>query len=224
MKKVFTVLVVMVATFSAMLAQEVTTPPTPTQTTISDYPIISVGFSAGWVTNSNAYKASTTRAGGKYFGINPRYNIGADFGVQISKRMRPRIEIKYVNVKYGIDWSGFSNIGQTIGNLDYLDMSFHFDYLLLSKKRFELFVSPAIKYEVETGYSIFNNYNFNEGLLHDPSDIFGGAVSGIFKYNVTDHIGFTFTPEFTYFAHSFTTGNTKPYLRTSYNLGFEIKF
>jgi len=221
MKKGFTVLVVIVATFSAALAQEVTA---PSQTSPSDYPIFSIGLSSGWDINANAYKATPTRAGGKYFGVNPRYDIGADLGVQLSKRIRPRIEIKYVNVKYGIDWSGFSTISQTIGNIDYFDFNFHFDYLLLPLKRFEFFISPAIKFEVESGHSILNNYNFNEELLHNPGNILGGAVSGIFKYNITDHFGVTFTPEFTYFVKSFTTGNTKPYQRTSYNLGFEIKF
>jgi len=221
MKKILIVLIVTIAFSMAGNAQ--TTQPN-NQSAETDYPITTIGLSGGLDYNTNAYHLAPTSNGGKYFSENPRYNIGADVGIQLTKRLRPRFEMKYVNVKYGIDWSSFSNIDKTIVNVDYFDFNFRLDFLLLPIKKFELFISPAFKYEFETGNSVLNNYNMPIDLIHHPSSIIGGGISGIFKYNITEHFGVTLTPELTYFVHSFATGNDKPYQRTSYNFGFEYKF
>lgn len=223
MKKIFIALCVMVALPFAGNAQS-TQPSQPSQPTQPEYPIFSFGFSGGLDYDKNAFKTAPTAQGGTYFGENPRYNIGADFGVQIIKRIRPRIELKYVNVKYAIDWNAVSNLGQTTVNLNYFDINLRVDLLALPIKKFQFFVSPAFKYEYQTSSSVVNNYVMTDGLMHQPSSIIGFGISGIFKYNITDNFGITLTPEQTYFSHSFATGNTKPYQRTSYNIGFEYKF
>jgi hypothetical protein len=108
-------------------------------------------------------------------------------------------------------------------NLDYFDFNFHIDYSLFSTKKFQLFVSPAFKYEFQTGYSL-SSRKWNFLVLKQPSSIIGGSLSTIFKYKVSKHFGLTLTPEYTVFAHPFATGNDKSYQRFNANFGMEFCF
>lgn len=231
MKKIFFVLLAMITLPFVGFAQAPKSTPAakPTQTTLSEYPAFFVGLNGGLDFDINAHKLAPTIDGGKYFDNNPRYNIGADFGLQVSKKWRPRLELRYVNVKYGIDWTGVDvslrgNPTQTIQNINYFDINLRIDYLLLSIKKFQFFVSPAFKYEFETGSAFVFNRVSNDVILHQPSSIIGLGGSAILKYNITPNWGITVTPEYTFFTHGFATGNSKPYERLSTNIGFEYKF
>jgi len=184
-----------------------------------------MGINGGLDYNMNAYKLDKNESYGyAYYGISPRYNIGLDFGLKVSKKLRPRIEIKYVNVKYGIDWSpSVYQFGTTVTNVNYVDFNLHLDYLLISIKKFQLFVSPAVKSELEMRHSI-SSTNWNILELKHPGKILGGAVSAIIKYNLSKNFGITLTPEYTMFLKPFATGNDKPYQRFSSNIGIEYKF
>ena len=160
----------------------------------------------------------------KYLRIKPRYNIGFDIGIKASKKVRARLEMKFVNVEYRIKFvSTLASLGQTVMNINYFDFNFHLDYLLLTKSKLQLFISPAVKYEYEIGETVGGN-NYNLLNLDHPSTNIGGAIAGIAKYNFNKHFGVTFTPEYTCFFNSFASGINKPYQRFSTNLGFELTF
>jgi len=193
--------------------------------------IVFMGINAGIDYDMNAYHFTKNQSFGyEYFGITPTFNIGADCGIKVSKRFRPRIELKYVNVQYGIDYRNTSLValGRDSVTVNYIDLNLHFDYLLLTIKNFQLFASPALKYEFELNTIAANNYSGGGGIsplvLVNPGNILGGALSALFKYNFTDQFGLTLIPEYTIFFNRFATGNNKTYQRFTCNLGFEYKF
>ena len=216
MKKLFLVLMVMVVIPFAGKAQTEKT--AKTQETA-----FFLGLNSGLDFDINAYKLDKNEIYGyTYYNQHPRYNIGFDMGLKVSKKLRTRIEMKFVNIKYGINYG--PNIENTIVNLNYFDFNFHLDYLWLTKGKFQLFISPAVKYEYKIGEAIGGpNYSNIMDLRH-PSSIGGAALSAIGKYNLSKHFGITFTPEYTFFFHGFATGNSKPYQRISTNLGVEFTF
>ncbi len=220
MKKVFIILLVMVAVPFVGIAQTAQ----PKETAPAGETQFFMGLNGGLDYDINAFKLDRNEIGFySYYGIRPRYNIGFDLGLKVSKKLRYRIEMKYVNVKYGINYDSIKNSSNTVLNVNYFDFNFHLDYLWLTKGNFQLFISPALKYEFETGETMAGpNYNTTE-IIH-PSSVVGGALSAIAKYNFSKHFGLTLTPEYTYFFHAFTTGNSKPYQRFSSNLGVEFKF
>lgn len=210
--------------FITLLAASLVSSVAIAQTTTPEYPIVTVGLNGGLDYNINAYRFTPTSEGGKYFSEKPRYNVGVDLGLQINKRWRPRFEMKFVNEKYGIDWSAYSNLGKTYVNVNYFDLNLRMDFLLIPTRFFQFYVSPAFKYEFEIGSGIINNYVMPEGLLNHPTNLIAGAVSGIFKFNVSNNVGITLTPEVTYFIHDYAARNNKPYQRNSCNIGVEYKF
>lgn len=214
-------------------AQVVTTLPAKETNTTSETAFF-MGLNSGLDFNINAYNIAQNNYNKtqtdpnhqyKFYGIRPRYNIGFDMGLQVSQKLRPRLELKFVNLKYGISYnpSVFQNVGNTIINVNYFDINFHMDYLWLTKSKFQLFVSPALKYEYKIGEAVGGD-NFNFLSIDHPSYDFGGAVSAIVKYNFTKHWGATFTPEYTCFIKPFSAGNGAPYQRITTNFGFEYKF
>jgi opacity protein-like surface antigen len=228
-KKLFlTLFALAIISFAGNAQNENTTQ--PKETTQPSETGFLMGLNAGWDDNVNAFMLdNNTQYNYSYTGIKPRYNIGFDLIIKTSKKLRSRIEMKFVNVKYGIIYapsytnSDGSHMDNTIVNLNYFDLNFHLDYLLLTKGKFQLFVSPGIRYEYKIGEGVGGN-NFNFLYLDRPNNIFGGAVSAIVKYNLTKHWGVTFIPEYTYFFSPFVSGNNQPYQRLSSNFGFEYKF
>lgn len=159
-----------------------------------------------------------------YKSMMPRYNIGFDMGLVTSKKLRTRLEMKFVNVKFGIDYGAtYINPEPTVMNINYFDFNFHLDYLLLNKSKFQFYISPAAKYEFKIGEAVGGN-NFNFLNLDHPNNLAGAAVSAIAKYNFTEHFGITFTPEYTCYFSSFAPSMNKPYQRVSINLGVELTF
>jgi len=185
-----------------------------------------MGINGGIDYNMNANKLGLNETYGyKYLGMEPGYNIGIDLSMQATKKLKPRIELRYVNLKYAIDWNPSPyKFGKTIVNVNYFDFNLHFDYSLVSGKKFQLFVSPALKFEIKGGEPTLSTDNWSVLQLKQPSDIAAIACSAIFKYNLSENTGLTLTPEYTYFLHEFATGNTNPYQRLGVNLGIEFKF
>jgi hypothetical protein len=192
-----------------------------------DLNVFSTGISGGIDYNMNAYQlTNNTTYGNSYYGVSPRYNLGVDFGYMVTKKFRPRLEFKYVSVRYGLDFTPspvYSNCGKDLVILNYFNLNLHFDYSLLTIKKFQLFASPALKYEFLLNAIPAINWSGITVLEH-PSNSIGGALSAIFKYNITEHIGITLTPEYTYFFNKFSSTNDKAFTRFSGNFGVEYKF
>jgi hypothetical protein len=154
--------------------------------------------------------------------------------MMVSKKFRPRIELKYVKMSYNAGWdnANIPSLKETVVNLYNLDINLRMDYMLLDVSKFQLFVSPALKWEFNiyreeknTKYDgSYNWANYNGIITENLRNILGGAVSTIFKYNITKNIGITVTPEYTLFFQNFLRSNDKSYQRASVNFGVEFNF
>jgi hypothetical protein len=202
------------------------------------YPIYTFGINYGFDQNVNAFKSGLNSKGNTFSkGGNP-YSIGVDLGVMATKRVRPRLELRFVQMNYKVGWDNThlaSMIKESEVKLFNFDINLRTDFLLLGTKKFNLFISPAIKWEFNTRKECRNdkidgsdNYKLYAGYS-DVDDQFtkstlGGAASMIFKYNVTPKIGITLTPEYTYFFNKFVKANSDPYYRYGVNFGLEYRF
>ena len=181
-----------------------------------DEPTITFGINTGLDHNINAYRFQPYSLGQNdfyytYSPINPQFNVGIDFGVILNKKMRARVELRYVNTQYNLIFD-HSHDATPVPAHDYfvksrwtmynLDFNMHFDYLLYTLKDFEVFASPGLKFEFNEGQFIrtvmgdgsLHNEHFQGMEIGYPTVIAGGALSMILKYNITKHIGFTLTP------------------------------
>lgn len=194
-----------------------------------------IGFSSGIDMNRNAYRTSETN-GFRFYEKNPRYNLGFDLGVMATERLRPRLEMKYVRLTYRQEWLGWSSLSYTTPKytntrVNYLDLNLHLDYLLLGKNsKIKVFLSPAIKTEYAVGASYktkktdgdVTKKRFSDLEEYYPHSIAGAACSMIFKYDLNESMGLTFTPEYTTFFRQFQRVNTCGYQRISFNIGVEL--
>jgi len=186
-----------------------------------------IGISSGVILNMNTIpdKIGSDDVGvGSFINKDIQYNIGVDVSFMATKRLRPRLEFKTLRIRYDADWNDAEyKIGNSKIKLDYVDFDLHCDYLLLGlDKKFQVFVSPGISYEVNYSENIKNNWNIL--TAHYPSNTFGGSGSLIFKYNISKVVGFTLTPEYSYYVRPFAAHNDHNYSRMSLNAGFEFRF
>jgi hypothetical protein len=185
-----------------------------------------LGINFGIDYNMNAYGSTpNTTENYEYYGIKPQYNFGIDGSFKLTRRIRPRVEFRYVNVKYGIDMTNAnspSTAGHTVVNVSYFGFNWHVDYLFIDTKKFQAFVSPGLKLEFKSQTNLSTGH-WNTIELRHPKSIAGGALTMIFKYNITPRFGLTLSPEYTYFCRRFAAGNDKQYQRVSTNLGIEFR-
>jgi hypothetical protein len=193
------------------------------------------GFSSGTDYHINAYRSIGTESF-RFEEKGPRYNIGADLGIMATKRLRPRLELKYVRLAYGQEWLGLENVSYTTfkyttTRVNYLDLNLHLDFLLLDKSsKMKVFISPAIKTEYALGASYKSKKTDGDTSRkkyadldeYYPGSIAGAACSMIFKYELNRFMGLTFTPEYTKFFRPFQRVNTNDYQRLSFNIGIEL--
>lgn len=201
-----------------------------------DGPSVTLGVNSGLDHNFNAFQIKpNAEYNYTYYGINNQYNIGIDLGIGFTKKVRGRVELKYVNGSYGMNYENSSvanTFVKTIWNINNMDFNIRVDYLLCSVKKFEIFASPGLKYEFFTGQYIqttlpnksVTSRRFDIQLDEYPASILGGAMEILFKYNISKNIGVTLIPEYTYFFRNYVKTNDKAYSRFSANAGFEFKF
>jgi hypothetical protein len=211
---------------------QVNTPATDIKKSI-DY-ASAFGISYGIDDNINAYKLSSNSEGNNFYKGDTHYNIGLSFGWMISKRFRPRIEFKYTKLSYHVGWadSNIPSIYESIVNMYNLGINLRADYVLLNVKKFQMFVSPAVKWEFGVNAEEHNLMNdgtdnwgsYNGVIEENPRNLVGGSVAAIFKYNIVKKIGITLTPEYTYFLRNFVLANDNSYNRLSINIGVEYNF
>lgn len=201
-----------------------------------------IGINTGIDNNINAYRLYPTTDGavnGAVFsGGDNLFNIGLDLGMVVNSKFRPRLEFKYVKMKYGVNF-------ETADVLTFLssevfmhnvDVNMRLDYFLYNAKRFQILLSPAVKWELTSSreeknttidpnnpnYGNVNWKNYKGVYDENSKNLLGGGISTIFKYNVTKNIGLTLTPEYTLFFRNFVRSNDKLYQRASLNFGIEF--
>jgi hypothetical protein len=197
--------------------------------------IFSIGINAGLDNNINAYRMNPNLYGNEFSNNKTYQNIALDFGIMAGKNFRFRLEFKYLKNGYKADWAKTTTSSlftESVVNLKNIDINLHLDYLLFSKSKFQLFLSPAFKWEFNYEHEYYNtksdgttsNYSYNGIFAEYPLDIIGGSLSAIFKYNLTKNIGVILSPEYTVFGRNYVLSNSKLYQRASANFGFEFKF
>jgi len=197
--------------------------------------IFTIGINAGMDYNINAYRLNPNLYGNEFSNNKTYQNIALDFGVMTGKNFRLRLVFKYLKNGYKASWVGTTTpelFDESVVNLKNIDLNLHLDYLLLNKGKFQLYLSPAFIWEFNNKHEYYNTksdgtvsyYSYNDIFTEYPTNIIGGAVSAIFKYNITKNIGVILSPEYTIFARNYVLSNTKLYQRVSGNFGFEFKF
>jgi hypothetical protein len=192
------------------------------------------GISFGTDDNINGFKLNPNSEGNNFYKGNTHYNIGLSYGWMVTNKLRPRVELKYSKLSYGVGWanSNLPAITKSDVNLYDFGINLRADYMLLDANKFQMYVSPALKWEFNLRKEVHNTMNdgtdnwgnYNDVLNENPNNLIGGAVSAIFKYNIVKKVGITLTPEYTYFFRKFVTSNDKSYQRLSVNLGVEFNF
>jgi hypothetical protein len=224
MKKIFYSILLFIAISNVAIAQDILENP------------ISFGISGGIDYNFNAYKTvldtSVNHHITDYYGIKPHYNIGANVGLMLNNKMRIRAELKFVKMSYKQNWNPdyYTDFDNTVTRLYNFDINVYFDYLLLNKGKFEIFVSPGLKSEYVLKHSFWTESANSKSAKFQglenmfPSTLAGGALTGIIKYNVSKTFGLTLTPDYTLFFRKFSVQNSGLYTRFSINAGMEFRF
>lgn len=199
-------------------------------------PIFTMGINSGVDHNINAYQLQpNAQYYYYYYGIPNQYNIGMDFAVAVTKKLRPRLELRYVNSQFGVKWnvpdSAHYDMIRSTHNINNFDINLHVDYLLWTLKKLDIYVSPGLKYEFYTGDYLHTTLtdgpstSTNWNILNPsfPRNDAAGVVSFLFKYNISKHIGITLIPEYTLFFRDYIGGQGALYQRLSLNAGFEFR-
>lgn len=194
---------------------------------------LTFGFNMGVGQNINGYRLSTDNNGFSYYEGDIHFTSGINVSYFVTGRIRPRLEFRYSEMKYGQLWSDiYPDFDKTTTKLSTLNLNLNIDVLALAGKKFQLFVSPGIVTEYNTsstyrtyladGDSNMKNYN----LLTDeyPGSIAGANISLIVKYKFTDHLGVALTPGYNYYFKEFVSSNDEKYTRQLLNFGIEYTF
>ena len=193
---------------------------------------LTLGINAGYGINSNAYQTMSTNNKFSYYGIDSQFSFGADLGLYVTPRLRPRVELRYSEYDYGMNWLSSTSYSKTECTIFNLDLNVHLDYKFVEYKKLKIFISPGIVNEFALGeqyktYKINNDdptykeyADFNEEY---PDAISGANLEMPIKYNLNRWLGVTVTPSYTCFFKKFRPENSNPYQRFSINAGVEIK-
>jgi hypothetical protein len=198
---------------------------------------VSIGLNGGYDVDFNAYKFDPDLVNGyTYYDINPHYNIALDLSVQATKKLRPRLGLKYETLSFGFYWDPdvwqTSEFEKTVTSLKCMNLSLNLDYVLVSKKLFTVYVSPGLLTEFVSkskcktyktdGTTSSSHYNYFEDPY--PASSLGGSLAAIAKINITNWLGITVTPQYTQFFRGFSHSNDKLYSRFNINGGIELSF
>lgn len=195
---------------------------------------VTVGINWGYNHNINGFRLSEDSNGNTYHGINSGFSLGTDFGIPLSRRIRTRIGLRYSEMKYGMNWDGpvssTSDFTETVTKLYNFDLNLHFDYLFISRKHLQLFISPGLMSEFVMDADYRNEktdgtHNFNkytESTQQYPKSLAGGNLSFLAKYKINRYMGLTFSPGYTHYFRKFTLSNNKPFQRLNFNVGLEF--
>jgi len=195
---------------------------------------LTVGFNLGMDYNNNAYRMTEDSHGFTYYGMNPNMSLGLNFGYYVSKRFRPRVEVEYFYLRYGMDWNygEESDFDKTQTTVHYLGLNLHLDYALYLGDRVEVFLSPGLitdlacnrTYKTYLADDEYTNDEYNVITDQYPKALMGLSLSMPVGIKLNNNLKATLEPEYTYYPYNFLKSNVDPYTRMSFKLGLEYKF
>jgi hypothetical protein len=193
-----------------------------------------LGINFGIDNDIHAYRMNPNYFGNNFYSNKYNSSIGLEFGIMISKKIRTRLEVKNVKISYNADWenANIPSLKETTVNLFMMDFNFKLDYMVFDNKKFQVFVTPLVKWEINAdseekniSYNgIINWANYNGIITENPKSLLGGGVSTSIKYNLAKNVSLTATPVYTLFFRNFVKSNDKSYQRISLDLGVEFNF
>jgi len=153
-------------------------------------------------------------------GINLAYKVGA--------KNRLRLDMKYTQFSFGQEpTSSASKIILTEFKAYNMVLNPRFDILLFAKNKFELYVSPGASFNFlinndqittrtdgDTSYSNYIDTDYNNSM----AGVIAGALA---KYNITDRLGLTLSPDYTLYFAELYDRNNQLFQRLSLNFGIE---
>jgi hypothetical protein len=194
---------------------------------------LSVGFNIGMDYNNKAYRLTEDLHGFTYYGMNPNLSLGLNFGYFVSKRFRPRFEVEYFYLRYGMNWNygEDSDFDKTLTTVHYLGLNLHLDYCLYLGDRIQVYLSPGLITDLATNrsYKTFlndddTNDEYNVLSEQYPKALMGVSLSIPVGIKINDNLNATLEPEYTYYPYNFLKSNVDPYTRMSFKIGLEYTF
>lgn len=197
---------------------------------------LSVGFNIGMDFNENAYRMTEDIHGFTYYGMNPNLSFGLDLGYSLSRRFRPRLEMEYFYLRYGMNWNygDDSDFDITQTTVHYLGLNLHLDYGLYLGDRVQVYLSPGLATDLarNRSYKTFLNNNDDEYTSDEynviseqyPNALMGLSLSMPVAIKINDNLKATLEPEYTYYPYNFLKSNVNPYTRMSFKAGLQYTF
>ncbi len=199
-------------------------------------PQFSLGVSGGYDKNFNQfYKMPKTNVDAF-----PDYNIGVDGILTINDWLRVKAEIHYENLGFTRNWDIESSSPDRIDvskvSLNNLDISPKVDLRFLKLGNFETYFSAGFRFEFmlgkyEVSYTASGEEMEDDHVMDEYNEGQAGVVGGLlFKYNVSDNISITLSPEYTYFfdplylQSEYDDDYEHDLYRMGVNLGVEWRF
>jgi hypothetical protein len=191
---------------------------------------ISIGLNGGL----NYYFNSSYSLYYDDYAIKPDFTIGADMGLKLSEKSRFRFELGYGIMRSGRDWNianpTSSSPIKSVLKAHFFNFNIRFDYKFLKYSKLDVYVSPALKTQCSLGAyettSLQKGKDVTSKYLDRsyPNKIAGGALGLLFKYNLTDKLGLTLMPEYTYFFKKYYSDCSGTLQSFSAKVGIEWKF
>jgi hypothetical protein len=184
-----------------------------------------INLNGGLDFNSNKYY--TPNGYEKFEDGKTDFNVGLDLGYRFSDKVRFRLVSGYNEYSFGQR----NDALKSERNLYNLAFTPRLDFRVWSAKKLELFLSPGLRLEyviTSDGETWYTNGDYSKRDVYVKSDYrdknSGFTGGAILKYNYSDHLGFTLSPDYTIFANKVYDKNSGTLQRFSMNLGVEWRF
>ena len=203
--------------------------------TFIETPMLSFGINGGVIQNMNGFNMGLDDNGNSYYGIDGGSTLGVDMAVTLSRKFRTRLALRYADMKYGMNWSSgdVSTFYKTEVKVYNMGLNLNIDYLLFQSRRFEMFLSSGLltEFVADVDYKNYRNddsYTYTKfrsfNTTQHPKSIAGINFSAIGRIPLTQRIGITLTPGYTYFFRNYVLDNDKAYQRFTFDFGFDFRF
>ncbi len=190
-----------------------------------------LGITGGIGNTVNGYR-QTNYNNYSFYDISNQFSLGLDVGVFLTDKQRLRLGVGYSQNHYGVNWpETYVNYDYTKVNLHNLVFSLNYDYLVLQKNKFQVFVSPGIFDEIvvdrqnHTYRADGTTTNKNFSVYPDgqyPDNSIGFNASVLCKYQLKPWVAITLTPYYDIYFNKFTSQNDSPYMKYGGKFGFEF--
>jgi len=192
-----------------------------------------IGYNAGIGQNSNAYRLTSDTEGFSYYEGDTHFTTGLELSYFATGWIRPRLQFRYSGTGYGMYWPDkYADFDKTDVRLSTLNLNLNVDFLVFSKEKFQLFLSPGLVSEFNVSHS-YKNYATDGDTSSSSYNIFseqyresiaGANFSLIAKYKLNKNFGFVLMPGYNTYFKKYVDANDKNYSKKLLSFGVEYTF